>query len=207
MMPGGESGAAPALASGPGESVYCPLFRQALGKGEWKMGKSNVVLIGMPGSGKSTVGVILAKQTSRAFVDTDVLIQTTEHRPLQEIVDSCGYQALREIEERVLLGLHCGDHVVATGGSAVYSRAAMEHLKSCGVAVFLKVDVGVLESRIKDMSTRGIAKRPGQSFLDLYNERSVLYSRYADITIECGSRTHEEVCAAIIQSMEGWRMG
>lgn len=162
---------------------------------------NNVVLIGMPGSGKSTVGIILAKQTSRAFVDTDVLIQTTEHRPLQEIVDSFGYRALREIEERVLLGLRCRNHVIATGGSAVYSHAAMVHLKSSGVAVFLKVAIETLEARIKDMSTRGIAKRPDQSFLDLYNERSVLYSKYADIVIECGSRTHEEVCAAIKKEM------
>jgi shikimate kinase len=155
----------------------------------------------MPGSGKSTVGVILAKQTSRDFVDTDILIQTAEHRPLQDIVDSCGYQMLREIEERVLLGLQCRNHVIATGGSAVYSHAAMEHLKSSGVAVFLKVELRTLESRITDMGTRGIAKRPGQSFSDLFEERSILYSKYADITIECGDGTHEEVCMAIMKAL------
>jgi shikimate kinase len=165
--------------------------------------KSNVVLIGMPGSGKSTVGVILAKQTSRDFVDTDVLIQTSEQRALQDIVDSCGYQVLREIEERVLLGLRCRNHVIATGGSAVYSHAAMEHLRSSGVVVFLRVDVRTLESRIPDMGTRGIAKRPDQSFADLFRERSILYSKYADDEVECVGRTHEQVCAAIIAALAG----
>ena len=94
---------------------------------------SNIVLIGMPGSGKSTVGIVLAKLTSRDFVDTDVLIQTSQGRTLQDIVDTEGYMVLREIEERILLKLDCINHVIATGGSAVYSHAAMTHLKSNGI--------------------------------------------------------------------------
>src|SRR5512136_2949872 len=102
----------------------------------------------MPGSGKSTVGVILAKLTSLGFADTDVLIQTSEGRSLQEIVDTDGYMALRKIEEEILLRLDCCNHVIATGGSAVYSHSAMEHLKPGGFVVFLDVDMATLESRI-----------------------------------------------------------
>jgi shikimate kinase len=160
---------------------------------------SNLVLIGMPGSGKSTVGVILAKKTSRDFVDTDLLIQASQKRKLQDIVDNDGYAALRTIEERVLLNLCVCNHVIATGGSAVYSDRAMAHLKSDGLLVFLDVDLAVLESRIPDFSTRGLAKRPDQSLPELFDERFGLYTRHADITIRCGRLTQEEVCAKIIE--------
>lgn len=163
--------------------------------------RSNIVLIGMPGAGKSTVGVILAKQTLRDFVDTDVLIQTSQGRTLQEIVDKSGHMALRKIEERVLLGLSLRNHVVATGGSAVYSAAAMAHLKSEGVVIFLHVELPVLKSRIHDIATRGIAKRKDQSFADLFNERFVLYRKYADVTVDCDKMTQEEVCAQIMKEV------
>jgi shikimate kinase len=162
---------------------------------------SNIVLIGMPGSGKSTVGIILAKMTSRGFVDTDVLIQTTLGRTLQDIVDTQGYMALREVEERILLDLDCVDHVIATGGSAVYSHAAMMHLKSNGMAVFLNVELPILEARIHDYATRGLAKRPDQSFDDLFNERFTLYNKYADVTIECKDFTQDKVCEKIIHAI------
>jgi len=160
---------------------------------------SNLVLIGMPGSGKSTVGVILAKKTSRDFVDTDLLIQKSQERKLQDIVDNDGYAALRHIEERVLLDLCVRNHVIATGGSAVYSDQAMAHLKSDGLVIFLDVDLEMLESRIPDFSTRGIARRPEQSFSELFEERIDLYAKYADITIKCGGRTQEDVCARIMK--------
>jgi len=163
--------------------------------------RSNIVLIGMPGAGKSTVGVILAKQASLHFVDTDVLIQTGQKRTLQDIVDRDGYGVLRQIEEDVLLGLTVHNCVIATGGSAVYSDRAMAHLKSDGIAVFLDVDRPVLESRIHDYSTRGLAKRTDQDFGDLLQERSTLYTKYADIVINNSSLTHEEVCAQIIVRM------
>jgi len=163
--------------------------------------RSNLVLVGMPGSGKSTVGVVLAKQTEHDFVDTDVIIQTLQRRSLQEIVDSDGHVALRRIEEEVLLGLSLRHHVIATGGSAAYSDAAMNHLKSDGIIVFLDADLPTLESRVHDFGTRGLAKRPGQRFAELYDERRPLYTKHADLTVKCGDLTHEEVCARIVEEL------
>lgn len=159
--------------------------------------KSNIVLIGMPGSGKSTVGVVLAKQLSKGFVDTDVLIQTTSHRPLQDIVDTEGYMALRAIEEQVLCALDVKDHVISTGGSAVYSEAAMQHLAADGLVVFLDVSLATLRKRIDNFDTRGIARRPDQSFEDLFDERGRLYRAHADITIDCNTLHTEGVCREI----------
>jgi len=164
--------------------------------------RSNIILIGMPGSGKSTVGVILARLTARDFVDTDVLIQTQQGRTLQDIVDRDGYLALRGIEENVILKLDCRDHVIATGGSAVYSPAAMAHVKSQGIAVFLHVDLRTLRSRVDDYDTRGLAKRLDQSLDDLFTERFALYRKYADVTVDCIGLTHEEVCTRIIRELE-----
>jgi shikimate kinase len=162
---------------------------------------SNLVLIGMPGAGKSTVGVILAKKTTRDFVDTDVLIQTSQSRTLQDIVDTDGYSVLRKIEEDILLGLSVQNHVIATGGSAVYSEQAMTHLKSEGVLIFLDVNLATLESRVRDFSTRGLAKRPEQSFAELFDERLALYVRHADIAIKCDSMTQEEICERITEEV------
>jgi shikimate kinase len=156
----------------------------------------------MPGAGKSTVGIILAKLTSRDFIDTDVLIQISQGRLLQDIVDTEGYMALRRIEEVILLGLHCYNHVIATGGSAVYSHAAMEHLKSNGIVVFLDVDLSTLESRVRDFDTRGLAKRPDQSLSELFEERIILYRKYADLAVDCVDLSQEEVCAQIIQRVK-----
>lgn len=164
--------------------------------------QGNIVLIGMPGSGKSTVGVILAKLTSRDFVDGDVLIQISQDRSLQDIVDTEGHMTLRRIEEEVLVALHCLNHVIATGGSAAYSHAAMTHLKSNGVVIFLDVDLPTLESRIHDFDTRGLAKRPDQTFTDLFEERFALYTKYADITIQCADLTQEEVCDRIVMELD-----
>lgn len=159
---------------------------------------SNIVLIGMPGAGKSTVGVILAKLTALQFVDTDILIQTALQRNLQDIVNRDGYLALRQAEEQVLLGLKLRNCVIATGGSAVYSQPAMTRLKADGLVVFLDLPLAVLETRIHNYSTRGLAKPPEQSFTDMFQERRPLYTRYADITITPAGLTQEEVCGQIM---------
>ena len=160
--------------------------------------RSNLVLIGMPGAGKSTVGIILAKLTSRDFVDTDVLIQTTQKRTLQNIVDTLGHEELRRLEAETLCGLSIRNCIIATGGSAVYSHEAMTHLASEGIVIFLDVELPVLETRIHNYRTRGLAKRADQTFADLFQERCALYSKYAEITIVCAGLTHEEVCLKII---------
>jgi shikimate kinase len=162
---------------------------------------SNVILIGMPGSGKSTVGVVLAKRMSLDFVDTDVLIQICEDRTLQKIVDADGHMALRGIEESVLVCLDCKNYVIATGGSAAYSKPAMTHLRKDGVVVFLNVDIDTLRARVSDYDTRGLAKRPDQTFKELFEERYVLYQKYSDIQIDCAAMTQEEVCSEIQEAL------
>lgn len=162
---------------------------------------SNLVLIGMPGSGKSTIGVILAKKTSRDFVDTDVVIQSHEHRSLQDIVDKDGYLALREIEEKWVLSLDLDNAVISTGGSVVYSEKSMAHLADHGTIIFLDVNLPTLKKRISDYEQRGIARRPDQSFEDLFEERSVLYKKYAQITIQSGQLDQEEACQKIMKQL------
>jgi len=160
--------------------------------------KSNIVLVGMPGSGKSTVGVVLAKLLSYDFIDTDVLIQSSQRRALQDIVDRDGHLALRKMEEDTLLSLDLHNHVIATGGSAVYSAAAMAHLAAIGTVVFLDVELATLQARVNNLATRGLVRRPGQSLADLFAEREALYRQAADITINCTGMTQEAVCSAII---------
>jgi shikimate kinase len=110
--------------------------------------------------------------------------------------------ALRRVEEDIVLGLHCHNHVIATGGSAVYSPAAMEHLKSDGIVVFLDVDLPTLESRVHDFDTRGLAKRADQNLSELFEERIILYRKYADVTVDCAGLSQEEVCAQIIKRVK-----
>ncbi len=158
----------------------------------------NIVLIGMPGSGKSTVGVILAKMMTRPYLDTDIIIQLVAKCSLQDIVDNKGHMALRKIEEDVLLDVSCDNHIIATGGSAAYSEPAMLHLKQNGLIVFLDASLETLKSRIKNYETRGLAKRPDQSFQDLFDERFKLYNTYADIVVPCNETSQEEVAELII---------
>lgn len=169
------------------------------------MHKSNIILIGMPGSGKSTVGVILAKLIAKRFLDTDILIQNRAKRSLQDIVDADGHMALRKIEQEVLLSIRCKNHVVATGGSAAYSEPAMRHLGQNGTIVFLKADLAALKSRIHNYETRGLAKRPEQSFQDLFTERETLYNKYSEITVECSHLTQDQVADEITRKISGIR--
>jgi len=145
--------------------------------------KSSIILIGLPGSGKSTIGVQLAKHLGFDFIDTDILIQSQCHQTLQTILDEQGYLKLREIEETVLLGIHSEHEVIATGGSAVYSDAAMRHLKQLGTIVYLKVSAETVLKRIGKAATRGIARAPDQSLEEVIEERLPLYEQYADISI------------------------
>jgi shikimate kinase len=162
---------------------------------------SNIVLVGMPGSGKSTIGVILAKTLCCGFIDTDILIQDQAGRSLQAVVDSDGPLALRGIEEDVILKMDVCNHVIATGGSAIYSVAAMKHLRTTGIVVFLDVDLNVIIERIADFSNRGIAMNRGQTFPGLFEERVPLYRAYADIVVECSRLSHDETRDAVARAI------
>lgn len=164
------------------------------------MNKSNIILIGMPGAGKSTVGSLLAEKLSKGFLDTDALIEISEGRSLQSIVDSDGYLALRQIEEDILSNIDHTDHVIATGGSAVYSHIAMNHLKNAGTVIFLNVNLSILRKRIGNYDSRGLAIKPDQSFEDLYEERLTLYFKYADIIIDNSHLNLSETCKMIIEN-------
>lgn len=156
----------------------------------------------MPGAGKSTVGAELAKLSGRVFIDTDALIETSEKKSLQQIVDADGYLALRAIEEKILLEIHCENAVIATGGSAVYSAAAMAHLKRLGTVIYLKADLNTIESRINNLATRGIALRPDQSFADLFRERTALYEKYADLVIDAAAENPIRITTTIIKFLQ-----
>ena len=162
---------------------------------------SNIVLIGMPGVGKSTIGVLLAKATSRNFVDTDVVIQRRHQRRLQDIIETEGMDAFKRLEERALLDLNVRGHVIATGGSVVYSHPAMTHLKTSGVVVYLKLPFELLESRVASLDVRGVVREPAQTLADLYRARRPLYERYADLTVDCTGLTHEEVATAVMEAL------
>jgi shikimate kinase len=149
--------------------------------------KNNITLIGMPGAGKSTTGVILAKILSYGFVDTDLLIQQSQKKLLQEIVDGSDHLNLRRIEEKEILKINPVKHVIATGGSAVYSEKAMEHLCLISTIIFLKTDLDIIEKRISNFDSRGIAKAKEQTFKDIFIERQPLYENYAQIVIDCNS--------------------
>ena len=146
--------------------------------------QDNIILIGMPGSGKSTLGVQLAKSLGLHFIDTDLLIQSQQGQLLQSILDEQGYQALRKIEETALLDLKLNNDLVSTGGSAIYSDQAMQHLRALGKIVYLQVSFEEIKKRINNESSRGIAKPVGQTLADVYAERTPLYEKYADITVD-----------------------
>lgn len=159
----------------------------------------NLVLIGMPGVGKSTIGVLLAKAANRNFLDTDVHIQSCEGRSLQEIIDADGPDAFCRLEERHVLEINVCGHVIATGGSVVYSDRAMGHLKTSGPAIHLYLPPDLLRRRLEDLNTRGVVIRPGEALEQLYEERLPLYRRYADVTVDCTGKTHEQVVAEVLR--------
>ena len=147
----------------------------------------NITLIGMPGSGKSTVGVLLAKFLGYGFLDVDLVIQQREQALLQDIIDDRGVDAFLDCEEAAVCSLACSRHVIAPGGSAVLRKKAAAHLKSLGPVVYLNVPLEELAQRIQNMSTRGIAMQPGQTLADVMAYRAPLYEKYADLIIDCPS--------------------
>lgn len=159
----------------------------------------NIVLIGMPGVGKSTVGVLLAKATRRSFVDTDVFIQAGQGRTLQEIIDADGLEAFCHIEEQYIRCLEVRACVIATGGSVVYSDAAMQALRTGGLVVHLDLPLDTIIRRIENLDVRGVVMSPGQTLASLYELRQGLYRKYADLTIACQGLTQDQVVAAILE--------
>jgi shikimate kinase len=157
----------------------------------------NIILIGMPGAGKSTVGVLLAKRLGYHFVDTDLILQTRQLGRLQEIIAREGMERFKELEADTLCSLEVSHSVVATGGSAVYSARAMDRLRALGKLVFIDIPLEELLTRVHDMDTRGLVIGPGESYQQLYLERQPLYAKYAEVTIPGGGMTVEAVAAAI----------
>ncbi len=170
----------------------------------------NIILIGMPGAGKSTLGVLLAKALGYTFLDSDVVLQAQEGRLLQEIIDADGVAGFLRIEERCLLSIDVQHTVIATGGSVVYSPAIMEHLRANGVTVWLELGIEELVQRIENFDSRGVvmADVDGQmiegceTLAELYIQREPLYRQYADVTVHCGLQSHERSVAQIIAAVE-----
>ena len=158
----------------------------------------NIVLIGMPGCGKSTVGVLLAKSMLYNFIDTDLIIQGEFGEPLSEIINNRGTEEFKKIEDNILSEIRVKSTVIATGGSAVYGEKAMQNLKNGGIAVYLKLPLEEIEKRIINIKTRGIVMDSGKTLKDIFSERTPLYENYADVTVDCSSLTAEECVNKII---------
>ena len=161
----------------------------------------NIVLIGMPASGKSTVGVILAKVLGMNFVDTDLVIQNREDALLYEIIESKGIEGFLKCEEEAVLSLDTDNSIIATGGSVVYSEKGMKHLSENGKVVYLKVGKDELFSRLKNINERGVVLRDGESLEEMYDERSVLYEKFAEIVIDEANSSIEETVVKICDSL------
>lgn len=166
------------------------------------MKKTNIVLIGMPGSGKSTVGVVLAKVLGYEFLDSDLLIQKTEKRLLREILEQDGPDEFLKIEDRVNASIEAENTVIATGGSAVYCGEAMRHLKEIGTVVYLKLDYAALCGRLGNLKGRGVVLKEGQTLKDLYDERIPLYEKYADVIIDEGNLDVEATMRKIMDTLD-----
>jgi shikimate kinase len=155
--------------------------------------KKNVVLIGMPGAGKSTVGVVLAKKLGYRFIDSDLLIQEKHEKLLHELIEEHGIEGFWKIENDVNASLQTQRAVIATGGSAIYGQEAMEHLQQIGTVIYLKLSCREIAERLGDLNARGVTLRPGQTLEDLYAERVPLYEKYAHKTIVCDGKMLREV--------------
>ena len=163
--------------------------------------KNNVILIGMSGAGKSTLGVLLAKALGYCFTDTDLLIQQREGSLLQDIIDREGLDYFMDAEERAVLAVDADCTVIATGGSVVYSEAAMAHLRTLGRIVYLSVDFAELQQRLFNIKTRGIVFKGSNDLRSVYEERLPLYEKYADLTVGCTGRDVESAVEEILSAL------
>ena len=163
--------------------------------------KSNIVLIGMPGVGKSTIGVILAKILAYHFLDSDLVIQEREGKKLHQIISEVGTERFLKIENDVNASLNVEKTIIATGGSAIYGKEAMEHLKEIGEVVYLKADYHTIARRLGNLEKRGVALKPGQTLKGLYEERCALYEKYADVTVDEHGLGTEETIGAVLRSL------
>lgn len=162
---------------------------------------NNITLIGMPGVGKSTLGVVLAKILGYQFLDSDLLIQQQEERRLSCIIEEEGIEGFKKIENRVNASIEVQDTVIATGGSVVYCEEAMQHLKSVGKVVYLKLSYKSIKKRLGNLKGRGVVLKEGQTLLDLYEERIPLYEKYADIVVNEEGRSLEEGIQAVLEAL------
>lgn len=153
----------------------------------------NIVLIGMPGAGKSTVGVVLAKRMGMSFMDSDLVIQEQEGKTLHEIIEEKGTEGFLEVEDRVNAGINPKNTVIATGGSVIYGEKAMEHLSQIGKVCYLKLSYESIDERLGDLAQRGVALKDGQTLRDLYQERTPLYEKYANLVIDCENKNIREI--------------
>jgi shikimate kinase len=163
----------------------------------------NIVLIGMPGAGKSTVGVILAKVLGYHFIDSDLLIQEQEQCLLKDIIDRDGLEGLIAVEQQVNSEIITENSVIATGGSVIYGNKAMEHLRNIGVVVYIRLSYETIENRLGNIKQRGVVFREGQTLKSLYEERCPLYERYAHIMIDAEGLGMEEVMEKIVETTSG----
>ncbi len=164
--------------------------------------EENIILIGMPGAGKSTCGVLAAKLLLKNFFDTDLLIQSLENKRLQQIINDKGIDAFKRAEEQAVLSLDIKGTVIATGGSVVYSERSMRHLQSLGTLIYLHLSYEEMHRRVKDLSTRGIVLQNGETLRDMYNERLPLYEKYADYIIDCDGNSIDDTVAQIVDAVQ-----
>ena len=164
--------------------------------------KNNITLIGMPGAGKSTVGVVLAKVMGYRFVDSDLVIQEKTGKLLSEIIEEKGTEGFLEVEDRINAGLICERSVIATGGSVVYCKNAMEHLKEISTVIYLKLPYERVEKRLGNLKDRGVALKEGQTLKNLYEERCPLYEKYADVVVEADTTSVEGCMRRIVESIK-----
>lgn len=161
----------------------------------------NMVLIGMPGAGKSTIGVVLAKTLGFTFIDSDLVIQKRENRLLQEIIDDIGMERFLDVEKEAVLSIDVSKSIIATGGSVIFRNETMEHLKELGDIIYLKVSYEEIERRVNNITTRGIAMAKGHTLKDVYDQRVELYEKYANIVIDCDDKNLEEIVKDIKDSI------